>query len=717
MTVTRKILVPAALIVAITSVVLIAVAVVNALTTAERDEQARLDLLRQAFLDQLKAQETLALALATQAANNPEIQAAFAARDRERLLALTSPTYQALDAQFDIPQYHFHTPPAISFLRLHQPDRYGDDLSNHRATVVYANAERRPVSGLEVGRGGLGVRGVVPVVYQGRHIGTLEFGLNVDQSFIEALKAQLGVDWQILLKRSVIQLAGEGTVGADKGSSPDLLVHASTLETPFFADAAAYAQAVSDQPVRSHLRANEREYAVLSIPLRDFAGRVIGVVDVIYDRTADVAAEASTLALAVGSILVPLALSLIALILTVTRALRPVRVLTEAGAAVAAGDLSRTIAVRSRDEFGAMAQSFNQMTAQLRSFVGSLEQRVAERTRDTEVSAELGRAITSIRNLDALLPHAVDLIKERTGYYHVQIFLLDEDRRYAVLRASTGEVGRRLLEQGHRLAVGSDSVIGRVTARGEPTIALDTEAAAVIHRPNPLLPDTRSEIALPLRIENRVIGALDVQSLEPNAFDDDDVRVLQLLADQVAVAIDNARLLRESEARLQQIEQLNRQLVSQAYDEALRLRRAAAIGFNTTGDNIYEDSQWSPLLTRAMSEHTAVVERADGARYLALPLLLRGVVVGAVEFEVSEEAWAEDTVAIASALVARLADSLETTRLFEQAQRLASRERQVNEVTARLQAQVELDAMVTVAAEEIRRALRARRTAVRVDVE
>ncbi|MEO0561422.1 MAG: response regulator, partial [Chloroflexota bacterium] len=154
-----------------------------------------------------------------------------------------------------------------------------------------------------------------------------------------------------------------------------------------------------------------------------------------------------------------------------------------------------------------------------------------------------------ILDLDELMPRVVNLIKEQFGYDHVQIFLMDNANEYAELRASTGEAGEQLLSISHKLARGSQSVIGQVTANGRPEIALDTSDARVVHRPNPYLPLTRSEMALPILIKGEVIGALDVQSNQPNAFGDDDVAVLTTLAAQVSVAIDNARLFDQAESR------------------------------------------------------------------------------------------------------------------------------------------------------------------------
>ena len=176
-----------------------------------------------------------------------------------------------------------------------------------------------------------------------------------------------------------------------------------------------------------------------------------------------------------------------------------------------------------------------------------LLEQTERRARQLQTSAEVSRRAGTLLDLEALMTQVVELIKESFSYDHAQIFLMDERDEYAVLRASTGEPGRLLLATNHKLAKGSDSIIGMVMARAEVQVALDTEAADVIHKPNPFLPQTRSELALPLIIKGRVIGALDVQSNQPNAFSEQDIAALNTLAAQIAVAIDNARLYQDSQ--------------------------------------------------------------------------------------------------------------------------------------------------------------------------
>ena len=187
--------------------------------------------------------------------------------------------------------------------------------------------------------------------------------------------------------------------------------------------------------------------------------------------------------------------------------------------------------------------------AGLRLDASRLVQQTERRARQLATSAQVSSIASSILDLGFLLPRLVDSIRTQFGYDHVQIFLMDEADDFAVLRASTGEAGRLLLERNHKLQRGSQSVIGQVTASGKPVIASDTADARVVHRPNPLLPNTRSEMAIPLILKGQVVGALDVQSNQPNFFDDDDIAVLTTLAGQISVAIDNAQLFEQSSQR------------------------------------------------------------------------------------------------------------------------------------------------------------------------
>lgn len=333
--------------------------------------------------------------------------------------------------------------------------------------------------------------------------------------------------------------------------------------------------------------------------------------------------------------------------------------------------------------------------AELSHYSHALETEVDRRTRNVMAVSEVGRAITGARNLDALLKQVVKLIVERFDVYHAQVFLVDEAGQNAVLRASTGLAGQQLLGRGHRLPVGSKSVIGQVTAQGEAVVALDTDTDPV-HRRNELLPDTRSEIALPLHVGGKVVGALDIQSVEPNAFSPDDVPVFQTMADQLAIAIENAHLFGQAQDSMAAIERLNRQLTGEAWREYMAGRtHAMPLGYQADGTSL------QPLEAEQTDERPASPEA------ISLPLVVRGEPIGAIDIQPKgdQEPLDADAQAMLEAVAERVAVALDNTRLAEQAQRTAWREQIINQISTKLQRSHDVQAILRTALTELGRAL------------
>ncbi|HMB24357.1 MAG TPA: GAF domain-containing protein, partial [Anaerolineales bacterium] len=225
----------------------------------------------------------------------------------------------------------------------------------------------------------------------------------------------------------------------------------------------------------------------------------------------------------------------------------PIVRLNAVAAKVAAGDLSTQALVETGDETGALAQTFNGMTAQLRDLVGTLEQRVADRTKALAASAEVSRRLSTILNERQLIIEVVEQIKEAFDYYHVHIYLTDEFSGDLVMAGGTGDVGASLLGSGHRVSKGK-GLVGRSALNNLPILVSDT-AKDPDWLPNPLLPDTKSEVAIPIATANKVLGILDVQHDETDGLTQDDVDLLQSLANQIAIALQNARSYVEVQQR------------------------------------------------------------------------------------------------------------------------------------------------------------------------
>lgn len=240
------------------------------------------------------------------------------------------------------------------------------------------------------------------------------------------------------------------------------------------------------------------------------------------------------------------------------RILGPLRQLLAAATAVSSGNLDAQVTIKEPQELSFLGSAFNQMTVQIRELVNELEQRVADRTRildrrslQIQAAAQTARDATAAFELDELFNRAVNLVPSRFGYYHAGIFLVDETGKFAVLRAATGSVGEQLLAQHHKLRIGAEGIVGYVTRTGQPYVTADTSQDTV-YWPNPLLPETRSEMALPLLVDDRIIGVMNVQSKVPGAFDAEDITILQILTDQLAVAIEKTRLFAQNQAQLEE---------------------------------------------------------------------------------------------------------------------------------------------------------------------
>lgn len=393
----------------------------------------------------------------------------------------------------------------------------------------------------------------------------------------------------------------------------------------------------------------------------------------------------------------------------------PVVRLTAAARQVSSGSLDVELAQSTRrDEIGVLTNTFAGMAGQLLQSIEELESRVAARTRDLETSLEIGRVLTSIRDRDTLLDEVVNLIRDQFDtIYHAQIFLVDQRSGQAQLRASTGDVGRELLARGHALAVGSQSVIGSVTASGHAVVALDTSANPV-HRRNEFLPDTRAEMALPLRLGTRIVGALDLQSTQPNAFSEQDVELFQGMSDQITIAIQNAILFDESSARLREIERLNRTLTRVAWQELERSQGegvlSAAAGQATAGNG------WSALQRQAMRTRDIAEQFEGDTVTFAVPLVLRGEVLGAVEWQVPVARYTSHARQTAQELTDRLALAADNIRLFDQSRQAAQRELFVNQISGKLTGTTDIDQILQTAVRELGLALHLPQTAIHLAV-
>lgn len=240
----------------------------------------------------------------------------------------------------------------------------------------------------------------------------------------------------------------------------------------------------------------------------------------------------------------------------------PVQEMTDVATEFSGGDLTRRVKSQRRGEIGMLGEALNSMADQLQSMVATLENRVQDRTRALELAAEVAREVSAALNLEQVLNRVVELTKERFNLYHTHVYLLDDEKTTLVMEAGAGEAGHLMKEAGHSIPLNAErSLVARAARTGKPVIVNDVRAEPD-HLPNPLLPDTQSEMAVPMRFAEEVVGVLDVQANQVGRFNEDDSQVLTTLADQVAVAVQNARLYQ----RTGQSESLLRSVIDASQD-------------------------------------------------------------------------------------------------------------------------------------------------------
>jgi GAF domain-containing protein/HAMP domain-containing protein len=312
---------------------------------------------------------------------------------------------------------------------------------------------------------------------------------------------------------------------------------------------------------------------------------------------------------AIISIIITLGIALLAGLIGVRIAgliTNPIGKLSEAAQAISQGDFSQRVEMERQDEIGKLANAFNSMTSQLSELIGSLEQRVADRTKALATSTEVSRRLSTILDQNQLVKEVVEQVRSSFGYYHTHIYLFDANRNELIMAGGTGEAGRKMLEGGHKLSKGQ-GLVGRTAEANEPVLVADT-AQSPEWLPNPLLPDTKSEVAIPIAIGDQVLGVLDVQHNVVDGLKREDVDALQSIANQIAVALQNARTYTEIER--------NQSLLS----EALKIARLGNWEYDFENDIFtFTDEFYSIFRTSAEKVGGYTISSADYARIFVHP--------------------------------------------------------------------------------------------------
>lgn len=394
------------------------------------------------------------------------------------------------------------------------------------------------------------------------------------------------------------------------------------------------------------------------------------------------------------------------ILLIAQRFVKPITTLTNATEKFAQGDWDQRAVINQDDEIGLLAYTFNQMADDLAKSYRSLETQILERTgslekrsHQLEATAQVARETAAIRDLGELLTYSTQLISEHFGYYHAGIFLLDDTRKFAILQAANSEGGHQMLARGHKLGIGQTGVVGHVAATGLPRIALDVGSDAFFFG-NPDLPQTRSEIALPMKIRNRIIGVLDVQSIEPSAFTETDLEILQVLADQISLAIENARLLEQSQNTLKELQSVYGGQIRKGWRQQLGLQSKTYYFDRVRVQAAAEDQLDVNELPIGVQPQ---IITSNGKQVLTAPIIIRGQNLGiiALRRDVEETPWSQEDLALVQDSINQIAVALDNARLLDETRRKADYEQTVGEISNRISRSIDVDSILRTAVREL----------------
>ncbi|MBI5933488.1 MAG: GAF domain-containing protein [Chloroflexi bacterium] len=363
-------------------------------------------------------------------------------------------------------------------------------------------------------------------------------------------------------------------------------------------------------------------------------------------------ATVQEVAISIGFII----LSILALWIFTGQITRPIRDLTNTANTISQGNLNAVANVQAVDETGVLAKAFNSMTAQLREFLATLESRVAERTRNIELAAEIGRTVSQVRALDVMLKDAAELIRSQFDLYYVQVYLTNPSQTALILQSGTGTVGAELIGRSHQLPLNGASINGRAATEKKSVVIADTSTSATF-KPNPLLPDTRSEMAVPLLIGDNVVGVLDMQSRQAGTLSQEILPAFEALAGQLAVAIQNARLLEESKQARAEVEAQASRLARANWKDYLdAIHKAERIGY------VYENNEILPLVEDE-------VQLPAEAKTLSSPISVSGEKLGSLIVELTAENQNGRNAELVNIVARQVAQQIESLRLLESAER------------------------------------------------
>ncbi len=724
--VTIKLLIPVFVIVLLVIGIQTWLNINNTRQQIELEIQHDMQILYDGFNEESETISKGAASLSLAFADRDDIKELFLAKDRAGLLALLTPIFDTMATDYNMRHLYVHEPDGSVFVRIHNPKKFGDDIT-YRRTAEVALQTQKTVHGIEIGPNRLGIRSVSPLLQQGELIGLLEVGFDFDQAFLDTFKADHKADYTIWVADEPVALANiEPTDDALESPLSELFFYAGTNRNPLPIPAEVYNRVLqSGEEEVQFVSDGNQEQAVLVAPMLAYGDRVIGILEIsqLHTQVLENLRNDQLLILAVAGILALVSLTLMWWIITIV-ILRPVHHLTAIAHHQIEGNLNARVELPPDDEFGQLGITLNTLTEELDDTLKNQDAVITSRTDQLQVALDVAQRLSSILDFEKLLEEVVNLIHDRFALYHTHIYLLDDARENLVMVEGYGQAGAEMKSQDHNIPLHTQQSLVAQSARSGEVVRINNVRIEASWLPNPLLPETRSEMAVPVKLEGKVMGVLDVQSNQEDTFDEQFGLTLRSVADEIAVAVRNAQIFTETTqalAEAQKIEQLYAQSGWQDYNTRQKTNVYQQI---QPGVGSIDDSLLAQIKQNVTQGQTVVTTSAPSnggdsnpaPATLATPLAVRGQVVGHIRIHDTEQErqWSVEEIALLESISEQMSLAIENARLFDDTQQRAAREQLAREITDKMRAEPDIDSIIETGLGELAKSLGVSRTYVKL---
>jgi GAF domain-containing protein len=765
--VTTKFLVALGIILTVVAIFQIAYAANTTRLQIENEEQEKLVGFFEVYEAHVEAEINASAVMALSIAARADIQEMYLRKDRDGLYELLRPMFEDMETR-RIQHLYIHNPDGTVFLRVHNRDRYGDDAT-YRPTLLDSLEQKIVTSGIDIGPNRLGIRGVAPMYSDGNFIGLVEVGIDFDETLTNTLKRFTGADYTMWVAYDAAAPAGLQPVDGVPASPFDEVFYYAGTTDELLPVAGSVYQSVSETGAPAFqvfTRNVSTPSAVYITPLNGYGGNKFGLMQISIPYT-EVIQQQNNATFTIALVTAGLTLLGLFLIALFNRqvVLRPLQILTSFAESQLTGNLDERVTLNTGDEFEKLANTFNNLANTVQEDRISMEQRVADRTKALSSVAEISTTTSSIQDLEEMMMQFVQLTQRRFGLYHAHVFLYDEEFDHLRIIACGWKEGDEHEGTHGTTAIPvtqEQSLVARAARSKQPVIVNDVRSDEG-WLPNPLLPDTASELAVPLLIGDKLIGVLDVQSDRKDAFTEADADIQLVLGAQAAVAIQNILQFKISQkvandlsvvaqvgiatAASTNIDQLLQQVVDLSKD-SFKLYHAHIYMMNEAGDTLelaagagevgrqmVSEKRRIPmnaelsLVVRAARSQQGVIANDVAAdpnflpnpllpetrAEMAVPMLIGDTVIGVLDVQSETIGRFTDVdVNIKTTLASQIAIAVQNARNFAQSKRQAEREAAVNLIAQRIQSTTNVEAALQIATRELGHALGMKPTTVTI---